>query len=103
MHNLQQALHTDPELMTEAVGQIAAALFTMHRAIVQFDTGLWNLAYFTSRPGSSMANTEGGRRKRVYLQSKSLCFSFEFMCFHWVDRLLWSSWFSVGSTFVCIH
>jgi hypothetical protein len=62
----QQAVHEDPELFIEARAQLTAAIYTMREAIVQFDTRLGNISYFTSGQGKRKADTEGGKRNRVY-------------------------------------
>lgn len=62
---IQQAVKEDSEVFIEAQAQIPAAVYMIHKAIVQFDTWLGNLLYFTSGEGKRNADTEGSKRQWV--------------------------------------
>jgi len=64
----QQGVNEDPELFIEARAKVTAALYATLEAIVQFDTRLGNILYFTNGQGKRKPTREGGRRKRVHME-----------------------------------
>jgi hypothetical protein len=38
VHNFQQAVNANPEMVVQALAQITATVYAMHKAIVRFDT-----------------------------------------------------------------
>jgi hypothetical protein len=102
IHIFQHTDHNDAELVIDARTQLLLAMYTMCEAMVLFDTQLGNMSYFSRGPGNWMADMEGGRRKWVCKEWKSLWFSFgcTFVSFLWVYGFSYGLWFLSRSIFV---
>ena len=70
--NIQQAVDEDSKLIIDIWGNITAAMYAMHKAIVQFDTLLGNIFYFSTSQRKRKVDKEDGRGRRVHKECKSL-------------------------------
>lgn len=80
----QQAVNTDAELFIEAQLQITAAMYTMTKVTVQFDSQCGNISYFSTYHIIWRADPEGGSQKLVHTECTPIRFSSRFIFLHLV-------------------
>lgn len=90
----EQAVYKEPEMIQEAPAELAATVYALCGAIVQFQTQLGNISYCARGGGKWKADREGGTRMQVRKEREVL------WLFLWVHGFLLGLYLFSGSHYV---